>query len=267
MKAAGAMPERRNARAVAFVCLLLCSAVAAAEGLGDALKRSDAVAALEGTAAYKFTPTVYLTSTQPNALDLNVRGNLGAHAAWIGYYQRSSGFSQLRLGYENSIAIPFGHLTGHLTPSLQYASRGFLGGSLNLELGERYFGLLGIGRTNLKEYFNLNFDPNDAILVGFGTARVPKTTLSVFQIRDDRLGTGQRVVHVVARVKPDEHTRWTFDLFHKEGRQSAEDETVVRGSGIAVTYDFDRYFARVASDPHVNFSRDHMLRIALGLRF
>ena len=33
------------------------------------------------------------------------------------------------------------------------------------------------------------------------------------------------------------------------------------------TYDFDRYFARVASDPHVNFSREHMIRLALGVRF
>src|SRR4051812_33356607 len=129
--AAGGMRKRRAARTIAFVCLFVWSAIAAAQGMGDTLKRSDAVGALEDTVAYKFTPTLYRTSTQPNALDLNLRGNLGAHAAWIGYYQQSSEFSQLRLGYENSIAIPF----GHLTPSLQYATRGFLGGSLNLEVG------------------------------------------------------------------------------------------------------------------------------------
>jgi hypothetical protein len=46
------------------------------------------------------------------------------------------------------------------------------------------------GRTNLKDYFNLNFDPNDAILIGAGTRAIQHTTLSAFQIRDDRLGTG-----------------------------------------------------------------------------
>lgn len=245
------------------VVLLSAASAACAQGVGDVLKRSDAVEALEEKVTYKFTPTFYRTSSQPNALDTNLRANLGPHAAWVGYYQRASEFSQLRLGYENAIEVPF----GHVTPSLQYATRGFVGGSLNFEVGERYFGLFGIGRTNLKDYFNLNFDPNDAILIGAGTRALPNTTLSIFQIRDDRLGTGQHVVHVVARVKPDERTRWTFDVFHKEGRSSAEDETVVRGNGVAVTYDYDRYFARIASDPHVNFTRDHMLRVALGLRF
>jgi hypothetical protein len=42
---------------------------------------------------------------------------------------------------------------------------------------------------------------------------------------------------------------------------------VVRGTGLALTYDFDRYFAKVVSDPHVNFSPNHMLRVAVGLRF
>jgi hypothetical protein len=261
----GVHRRRSCARACAGAAIVLLSGhgPASSQGVGDALKRSDAVGALEDKATYKFTPTFYRTTNQPNAVDLNVRANLGPHAAWVGYYQRASEFSQLRLGYENTIDLPF----GHITPSLQYATRGFLGGSLTLEAGERYFGLLGIGRTNVRDYFNLNYDPNDTILIGVGTRALPKTTLSLFQIRDDRLGTGQHVIHLVARIKPDERTRWTFDVFHKEGRESADDELVVRGTGATVTYDFDRYFARIASDPHVNFSREHMLRLALGVRF
>jgi hypothetical protein len=181
----------------------------------------------------------------------------------VGFYRRANEFQQLRVGYENTISFPF----GHLIPSMQYATRGFLGGSLNAEIGERYFGLLGIGRTNLKDYFNLNFDPNDAVLIGAGTRVLPNTTLSAFQIRDDRLGTGQRVFHVIARIKPDARTRWTFDLFYKDGRAAAEDEVKVHGTGVSVTYDFDRYFVRAASDPHVNFTKEHMVRLAAGLRF
>ncbi len=174
----------------------------------------------------------------------------------------SNEFQQLRLGYENTLELPF----GRLVPSLQYATRGFLGGSLTAEIGERYFGLAGFGRTNLKDYFNLNFDPNDMVLLGAGTRALPKTTLTAFQIRDDRLGTGQRVTHLTARIKPDDQTRWTVAVFHKEGRPDASSDWV-RGTGVTVTYDFSRYFARLASDPHVNFSNNNMVRVAFGLRF
>ena len=214
--------------------------------------------------SYKFTPTYYRTTNVTPAYDLNLRGNRGAHTAWVGYYQRSDEFQQLRLGYENTLELPF----GRLVPSLQYATRGFLGGSLTAEIGERYFGLVGFGRTNLKDYFNLNFDPNDMVLFGAGTRALPNTTLSLFQIRDDRLGTGQRVTHAVARLKPDDKTRWTVDVFYKEGRADSDPTSPwVHGTGVTLTWDYGRYFARVASDPYVNFSNNHMTRVALGWRF
>jgi hypothetical protein len=215
-----------------------------------------------GATEWKFTPTYYHTDNQPAAYDLNLRGSRNQHTWWIGYYRRAEEFQQLRLGYENAVAMPF----GRLVPSLQYATRGFLGGSLSAEIGERHFGLLGVGRTNLKEYYNLNFDPNDMIMIGAGTRALAKSTLAAYQIRDDRLGTGQRVTHFVLRLNPDEKTRWTIDVFHKSGR-IADDGEQVSGTGLALTYDFDRYFARIANDPHVNFTRDRMVRAALGLRF
>ena len=251
---------RHIALGIALACV---AATGHAQGVGAGPNRVDLKMADEAAIAYKLTPSYYHTSQQPDAYDVNLRGNLSTHTAWVGYYQRASEFRQLRVGYEDTIPIPF----GHLTPSLQYATRGFLGGSLNAEIGERWFGLLGFGRTNLKDYFNLNFDPNDAIMIGFGTRAIPKTTLSLFQIRDDRLHTGQRIAHLVARVKPAERTRWTVDAFYKEGRASADDEVKVRGTGVSVTYDYDRYFVRVASDPHVNFTADHMFRLSLGLHF
>lgn len=214
--------------------------------------------------AYKFTPGFYRTTNATPAYDLNLRGNLGAQTAWIGFYQRSNEFQQLRAGYENTAELPF----GRVTPSLQYATRGFWGGSLTGEFGERYFALAGFGRTNLRDYFNLNFDPNDMVLFGAGTRALPNTTLSLFQIRDDRLGTGQRVAHLVARVKPDEKNRWTVDVFYKEGRADADPASpLVHGTGVTLGWDYGRYFARVASDPYVNFSNNHMVRMSAGFRF
>ena len=261
------MPPRRCGLAclVALRALLvactLASGVVWAQSDGDAAKREATEAKDRRAIAYKLTPELYLTTNQHSAFDVNLRGNYEEHTAWVGFYRRGDEFQQLRLGYEYSFELPF----GHIVPSLQYATRGFLGGSLTAEIGERYFGLIGIGRTNLKDYFNLNFDPNDAITLGVGTRAIPKTTLSLYQVRDDRLGTGQRVIHLVARVKPDARTRWTFDMFYKQGH-SPDDGEWVHGTGASATYDFDRYFIRIAADPKVNFSHEDMLRIAFGFR-
>jgi hypothetical protein len=214
--------------------------------------------------ALKLTPTYYHGSTENPAWDINLRGSLGAHNAWVGYYRQRDDFQQLRLGYDYTWDAPF----GKVMPSVQYATHGFLGGSINAEIGERYFALLGIGRTNRKPYFNLNFDPNDAITFGAGTRAIPRTTISLFQIRDDRLHTGQRITHFVARYKPDDKHRWTLDIFRKSGREDADPASeVLRATGAALTYDFEPYFVRVASDPYVNFTHNHMLRVALGVRF
>ena len=213
---------------------------------------------------FKFTPTLYQTTNERSAFDLNLRGELGEHRAWVGFYRRAHEFQQLRVGYEYTAQLPF----GRLVPSLQAASHGFLGASVNAEIGsERYFGVLGFGRTNLRPYFNLNFDPNDAITLGAGTRALPNATVMLYQVRDDRLRTGQRITHLTARnTRRVAGQRWTVDLFHREGRETPESEKV-RGIGLAVGYDFDQYFARVAYDPHVNFSANHMLRLALGVRF
>jgi hypothetical protein len=153
-------------------------------------------------------------------------------------------------------------------PSVQYATGGFLGGSLYTELGRDTFAILGWGRTNLKDYYNLNFDPNDAITFGAGARVAAGATLSLYQVRDDRLHTGQRITHGVARWKPGEKMRWTVDVFYKEGRPDSDPASErIHGAGAALTYDFDPYFVRVAKDPHVNFSDNNMVRIAAGIRF
>lgn len=255
------MMGRRLVLAALFAIAIPCFS---ADLSGAAKDERNVAAEKQEGITLKFTPTYYHSSKENPAWDINLRGSLGAHNAWVGYYRQREDFQQVRLGYDYTWEVPF----GKLMPSVQYATHGFLGGSFNAEIGKRYFALLGFGRTNLKPYFNLNFDPNDAITFGVGTRALPRTTLSLFQVRDDRLHTGQRITHLVVRYKPDDKTRWTLDVFHKSGRTDADPSSeILRGTGAAVTYDFEPYFVRIANDPYVNFTNNHMVRVAAGMRF
>lgn len=212
--------------------------------------------------AFKLTPSYYVTTHEYDATDLNLRANHGPHAIWLGHYQRGSEFEQTRTGYEYTAQLPF----VLLVPSLQLATHGFAGGSLNAQIGDSIYALLGFGRTNLRDYYNLNFDPNDSVVYGFGTHLLPKSTLSLFTVKDNRLHTGQMVTHAVWRVSPDEHQRWTVDLSTKHGRATAEDDSV-SGTALSVTYDYWDVFTRLARDQKVNFSTEDQTRLSIGLRF
>ncbi len=212
--------------------------------------------------SFKLTPSYYATSKQTAAVDVNLRANSGPHALWLGYYQRGNEFEQTRAGYELTLALP--HAT--LVPSLQIASHGFAGGSLNLQLGDEICALLGIGRTNAGDYYNLNFDPNDSAVYGLGTRLLPQTTLSLYTVRDNRLHTEQVVNHAVARYQLAEHQRLSLDLFRKHGRP-APDEASVSGNGLALGYDDGQLFLHLARDRKVNFSNDNQTRVSLGWRF
>jgi hypothetical protein len=105
-------------------------------------------AAAADTWAFKFTPSWYSTSNTRDATDLNLRVNRGPHALWLGYYRRAGEFEQTRTGYEYTLQTPF----GQLVPSLQLASRGFVGGSVNAQIGgDPIYALLGFGRTNMRD--------------------------------------------------------------------------------------------------------------------
>ena len=41
----------------------------------------------------------------------------------------------------------------------------------------------------------------------------------------------------------------------------------LRGTGASLTFDYAAYFVRVANDPYVNFTNNHMVRLAAGMRF
>lgn len=211
--------------------------------------------------SYKLTTSYYQASDNNDAVDLNIRGNYGSHTAWIGEYGDRQGFRQLRTGYEYSPDY------GLLRPtfSLQLAEGGFVGGSLSTEVGGDTFAILGLGRTNLKNYYNLNFDPNDAITVGIGSRAIEHHELSLFQVFDDRLGTQQRNTHFVWRYQCSDKQRITTDASYKTGIDS--ENVFIHGYGLSVDYSFDQYFVRIAREQHANFAGSDLTKLSAGLRF
>ena len=164
--------------AILLLCLpMLACADASRPGATEPVADSDD----EGW-RFKLTPSYYSTSNQHSAVDVNLRANNGPHAIWLGYYQRGSEFEQTRTGYELTVEGDY----ATLVPSLQLATHGFAGMAVNLELGKSVFALLGYGRTNARDYYNLNFDPNDSFTFGIGTRLIPSTNLSLFAVKDNR---------------------------------------------------------------------------------
>lgn len=210
---------------------------------------------------FKLTPSYYSASDGNDAVDINLRANTGPHTTWLGFYKDSKDFQQARTGYEYAPDFAFIHPVF----SAQLATRGFIGGSISAQIGNDTYGILGIGRTNLRDYYNLNFDPNDAITFGFGTKVFIHHEFSIFQVFDDRLGTKQRNTHFVWRYKPDDTQRLTVDTSFKSGLDS--DNEFVSGYGLSIDYGYKQYFARIARDQYANFNAPTLTKFTLGMRF
>jgi hypothetical protein len=191
--------------------------------------------------------------------DFNLRWQRADTHAWVGIYRDRVFGTQSRAGVDTSIDVS---PAVQLQPSLQLASQGFVGGSVALQVGGATYGFAGIGRTNLKPYFNLNFDPNDAITLGAGHRSERGALYTLFVVADDRLHTQQRDWHLVARL-PDGNRRLTLDLLRKSG---LSDVGPVRAWGGTVTYDWPSWFMRLAHDPYQNFSAENAWRVAAGVR-
>lgn len=212
-------------------------------------------------AEYKLTLSNYSTQSL-HANDVNLRANLGNQTGWIGYYKEGpSGFEQVRGGYERTDHIGF----ADVVTSLQAANHGFLGGSVTATAGEPFFGILGYGRTNLKPYVNLNFDPNDALTVGVGWRMQDGPSITLFAVRDDRIMPGQQNLHLLIRSPLPNQQRLSLDIVHKSG--PTDPGQSINSTGLSVTYDWPHAFLRLAYDPKVNFSQEDMTRVALGMRF
>ena len=93
--------------------------------------------------------------------DMNLRYRRGDSSVWLGAYRdRDFGNPGLRR-HRHQLAAHRGLDTGPAAVTAMGVRR-LLGGSFSVELGEPWFVQAGIGRTNTRPYFNLNFDPNDA---------------------------------------------------------------------------------------------------------
>ena len=214
--------------------------------------------------AFKFTAGVYHFSgggaPASDALDLNLRHSSDFGNVWIGWFRwPHEQFSQTRAGWDRTFDLG----AVRVQPSAQLASGGFAGGSLYAETGESWFAGAGIGRTNLRPYANLNFDPNDAWTVAGGYRWADNRSLAFTLVGDNRQNPDQRHFHVQYRT-PVAGRRLVVDLLLKRG---IVDGAMVHRAGLSVGYDWPRFFVRAAWDPKVNFTAQDMLRVQAGTRF
>ena len=227
---------------------LLAACCAAHAGADDAL-------------AFKLTFGRYASSDGNPAVDLNLRASKADDTAWLGIYRDSAGFRQWRAGYEHHFDADW----LRTVLSLQSASGGVAVGSVTSELGGETYAIAGFGRTNVRNYVNLNYDPNDAITLSVGTRAIAQTELTLFQVRDDRLHTGQRVTHLLARRRFEGKQRLTLDLFAKRGLTG--DGVFVNDRSWSLGYDRGAFFVRFAHDPHAGFTSATQNRLSFGTRF
>ena len=196
-----------------------------------------------------------------HSVDVNVRYSLGDWTGWAGYYGAEDGTKQGRVGIEYDL-----HRPGlFLVPSIQTASKGFVGGTIYAEIGTQWYGIAGVSRTNLRPYANLTFDPNDSWQLGAGLHFAKADSIALYTIWDNRLDTGQQITHAVLRHHFGKSERLTLDISYKSGH--GDDGTYLRGDGEAAEYDWGRWFVKAARDRHANFGEPTMYRLGGGFRF
>ena len=214
----------------------------------------------DASPAFKFTATGFKFSESSSGVDVNLRHSSDFGNAWIGYFRAPKlDANQWRGGWDRS----FGEAI-RVQPSVQMASGGFVGGSINLETGERWFAGVGFGRTNLRPYFNLNFDPNDSWSLAAGYRGENGQSYSASYVRDNRDNPDQQHFHLTSRTPLPNKERLTLDLLYKRG---LVDGQRIAKTGGTMTYDWPKFFVRVAYDPHTNFTSDNVWRLSVGARF
>lgn len=155
-------------RGAAFMLALAVTPARAAADEAATSPTGPAVAAPGDEAAierpFKLTLGRYDYSDHTRGVDTNLRHTSMLGNVWLGYYrQDDDSVSQWRAGWDRSFGTGL-----RFSPSVQFASGGFVGGSAQVETGEPWFVAAGLGRTNLRPYVNLNFDPNDSYMLSAG---------------------------------------------------------------------------------------------------
>ncbi len=241
-------PQRRALKA-------LSALTAAVTALACGTSRAE-----DASPDFKLTATGFKFSESGSGVDVNLRHSSNFGNAWIGYFRAPKlDANQWRGGWDRS----FGEAI-RVQPSVQIASGGFVGGSINLETGERWFAGVGFGRTNLRPYFNLNFDPNDSWSWAAGYRGENGQSYAATYIRDNRENPDQQHFHLTSRTPLQGKERLTLDLLYKRGL--VDGQRIAKAGG-TVTYDWPRFFVRVAYDPYTNFTADNVWRLSVGTRF
>lgn len=210
---------------------------------------------------FKLTMGHYAYSGGVGANDINLRSSAAAGNLWAGFYEsKPRAESQWRAGWDRMFDLN----EIRISPSIQAASMGFASFSAQAETGDDWFVGAGFGRTNLRPYTNLNFDPNDSWMVSAGRRMGSGETYYLQQVRDNRLNPDQRHIHAYYRKPLSEGERITVDVLYKNGLVG---DAAIHKWGMTLIYDWPRFFVSLAYDPKVNFTVDNMFRTALGLRF
>jgi hypothetical protein len=241
-------------RGALVACLLLQVADVAAQADPEVPKEE------AGARAFKLTVGWYRFSDASDAGDVNLRHSSDLGNLWAGYSrQPEQDVSQWRGGWDRSFGDDV-----RIQPSIQFASGGFVGGSIGVEAGSPWFAGAGLGRTNLRPYYNLNFDPNDSWVLTAGRRSEDGQVLMVTMVRDNRENPDQRHVHLAWRQPIAGGERLTLDALWKKG---LVDDEMIQRWGFTATYDWPAFFVRLAWDPNANFTPQDMWRLSVGTRF
>lgn len=90
-------------------------------------------------------------------------------------------------------------------------------GSLSLKAGDTWSAGVWSGSTNLRNYANLNFDPNEGLMESCGYRWTDNHSIALQIVRDNRLNPDQQNVHLVYRTPINGGDRLTLDLLKKKG--------------------------------------------------
>lgn len=238
------------------LCLRLAGLGLVASAFGNTAWAQDG----DGEPKFKLTVAGHGFSENGQGLDVNLRHSSQMGNTWLGYFNANGlNADQFRAGWDSAWGDAL-----RVLPSLQMASGGFVGGSLGLETGSTWVVGAGLGRTNQRPYFNLNFDPNDALSLSLAYRAEHSVSYALSVTRDNRDNPDQQHVHLVYRAPVNDGDRLTLDLLYKSGLVNGDS---IGKFGATITYDWPRYFVRLAYDPNTNFTVDNAVRISIGTRF
>jgi len=208
----------------------------------------------------KLTFGIYFTPGH-QAYDLNLRHQFGQFTVWIAGYDAPNGDQLLRTGAQ----WDYKKAWFHFSPSAEVATTKAVSGSLYAEFGYNTYAIVGVARTNLKDFFDLYWDPSEAVQLGVGHKISSYDRIQAYTIFDVRLHTGQQNTHVIWRHKLNRTNGITFDAVFKSGHGDSGE--YIRAAGIGLYYDRPHWFWKLYFDPHVNFSDHGMVRTGVGWKF